>query len=81
MEIDINTLMVNGIGLPLILVFLTQWFKEASAMKLYRILLPFIIGFTFSIFMFSSLTETIFYGFVFGAIATGEYKVLKMLKK
>jgi fructose-specific phosphotransferase system IIC component len=77
MEIDINTLVVNGILIPPLLVFLTQWLKGLKENKKFHIVLPFILGFVFSFVIFGLGVSSILYGFLFGAIASGEYKILK----
>ena len=77
MEIDLNTLVVNGLFIPPLLVFVTQWLKGFTANKKYHVLLPFILGFGVSLLLFGFGTTFALYGLLFGAIATGEYRFIK----
>lgn len=77
---ELNTLTVGGIGLSVLLVFLTQAIKGWIPSRFHTVI-PLILGIVVSLVLFGLTKEAFVGGLVLGIIATGEYRVVHPPKK
>jgi hypothetical protein len=75
---DLTTITIGGIGLPVLLVFLTQSLKGLLPEKLVGLkpYVPFLLGILMS-FVIMGISPIAFLGGLFlGLVATGEYRMV-----
>jgi hypothetical protein len=73
--VDLTTLTVGGIGLPVLVMFFTQAIKGVVPDKLHTVL-PYIVGVVFALFALGFQPINALVGVALGLIATGEYRIV-----
>lgn len=80
---DLTTITVGGIGLPILIVFLTQALKGLIPSKLISLkpLVPFVLGLVVGFIILGLNPMALLGGLFLGLVATGEYRMVNPVKE